>query len=51
MAWHEHRTRYKHGKDSLPTEVTVKQYLTKTHGKHQGLNAQSNNKTRDTCEQ
>jgi len=25
--------------------------LTKTHGKHEGLNTQTNDKTRDTCEQ
>ena len=27
------------------------QYLTKTDGKHEGLNTQTNDKTRDTCEQ
>jgi len=28
-----------------------KQYLTKTHGKHEGLNTQNTDMTRDTCEQ
>jgi len=51
MMWHEKKTQKKNVDMDLLNSGHGKQYLTKTHGKHEGLNTQTNDKTRDTCEQ
>jgi len=47
MTWHGMKT----WTYTYTTSGYRKRYLTETHGKHEGLNTQTNDKTRDTCEQ
>jgi len=52
MAWHGMAWHGMAWPCTYTTSGYRKQYLTETHGKHEGLNRQTNDKTRqDTCKQ